>query len=381
MKKLLLIVPNLQLGGQERVAVNTAHILGKDFNLKVVIFDDADQAFASDAEIVNLNIPAKKGIISKCVNLIKRAYALHKLRKQELTDYSISFGTTANIANVMSLGLGQSVISIRGFNSIKQGFSGYITYRLCDKVICCSKVIRDTLLEKNAFLNNKIHVLYNPYSIKQLLLRGAEPVADYAFSPHTIISHGRLEEVKNYPRLIKAFYLVKKQIPDAQLLIIGEGAYRDTLENLIRKYSLADSVTLLGFRNNPFAYISKSYLYVLPSFSEGFPNALVEGMCFLPVVAADCPSGPREILSTNTLVHNVCSDIELADYGILVKPVYDYSFSESIVGDDHLLADAIVRYLIEDKLYTKYKALAFSRAEKFSYESYRNRLINILFDA
>ena len=55
---------------------------------------------------------------------------------------------------------------------------------------------------------------------------------------------------------------------------------------------------ILGYQSNPWKFLSKSNLFVLPSIWEGFGNVIVESMLIgIPVISSDCPSGPREILN------------------------------------------------------------------------------------
>ena len=82
-----------------------------------------------------------------------------------------------------------------------------------------------------------------------------------------------------------------------RLLILGEGEDRPALEALVRRLRLEPDVSLPGFVANPYAYMAHSSLFVLSSRWEGLPTVLIEALyCGLPVVATDCPSGPREIL-------------------------------------------------------------------------------------
>ena len=61
---------------------------------------------------------------------------------------------------------------------------------------------------------------------------------------------------------------------------------------------LHDDVVFLGWQSNPYPYMRRAGVFVLPSNYEGFPNAMLEAMaCGVPVVATDCPHGPAEILA------------------------------------------------------------------------------------
>ena len=134
---------------------------------------------------------------------------------------------------------------------------------------------------------------------------------------------------------------------------------------------------MIGFRKNPFAYIAKSDLYVLSSLNEGFPNALVEGMVFLPTVAVDCKSGPREILNEE-VGGEKCKGIEEVSYGILVSQTDEAEFSYEINEADGILAKAIIDVLNNREKLELSKRLAAKRAEEFSFDNYEIALIRML---
>jgi len=70
------------------------------------------------------------------------------------------------------------------------------------------------------------------------------------------------------------------------------------LEALVRQLGLDQDVHLPGFVDNPYAYMARASVFVLSSKWEGLPTVLVEALyCGAPIVATDCPSGPREILA------------------------------------------------------------------------------------
>ena len=113
----------------------------------------------------------------------------------------------------------------------------------------------------------------------------------------------------------------------ARLLILGEGPDRDALTAQIEALGLADDVELAGYNDNPYAYFARATAFVLSSRWEGLPTVLIEALsCGAPVIATECPSGPREILAQGR-------------YGRLV-PVGDVAAMASALEEaaDHMIA-------------------------------------------
>ena len=371
-KKVMLINANMKMGGSERVAAKTANILSEEYDVCLLVFDDSEAVFVPDCEVICIGVPAKNGIVNKVKNVFKRSHLIRKEKKKRSIDISISFGPSANLVNVLSKRNELVISEIRAYVHKKLSCVDKYVYKHSDKIVCCSKEIEKKIWTGCPIVKDKTRVIYNPYDIAEIQKQGQEQVTDYEFNSKTIISHGRLNPVKGYDNLIKAFSIVRKQIPDAKLLIIGEGSEKGKLQTLINSLNLSDSVTLLGLRKNPYAYLSKSTLFVMSSHTEGFPNSLVEAMVFLPVISTDCPSGPREILR-NTYSDKSVDDIENADYGILV-PSSSQSVIEDLNTQNTMLANAIIRTVESTDVLETNKKLAQKRARSFSYELYKSKL-------
>jgi glycosyltransferase involved in cell wall biosynthesis len=117
-------------------------------------------------------------------------------------------------------------------------------------------------------------------------------------SSKLILSVGRLSHEKGHDVLIHAFAGVADRFPDWRLKIIGDGVLRAELSALIDRLGLEDRVELAPTQKSVAEDYRTAGIFVLSSRFEGFPNALMEAMqAGCPVVSADCPVGPGEILT------------------------------------------------------------------------------------
>ena len=133
-----------------------------------------------------------------------------------------------------------------------------------------------------------------------------------------ILSAGRLNTVKDFPTLIKAFARIRQHTP-ARLLILGEGDRRAELEALILALGLQEAILLPGFQQNPYAFMRQAAVFVLSSIHDASPNVLIEAMaCGCPVVTTDSPGGSAELTGYGKFGHLVpVGDEEAMEQAIL----------------------------------------------------------------
>ena len=114
--------------------------------------------------------------------------------------------------------------------------------------------------------------------------------------PPVILGVGELGRRKDFPSLIRAFADVRRR-RSCRLMILGRGRDRDALLSLAAELGVADGVALPGFEPNPYPYMAHSSVFAFTSLWEGLGFVIIEALAVgTPVVATDCPSGPREIL-------------------------------------------------------------------------------------
>lgn len=149
-----------------------------------------------------------------------------------------------------------------------------------------------------------------------------------------IVSVGRLVHRKGQDKLIESMPAIVQKIPDAHLLLVGEGPYREQLTNLVRKYHLDDSVTFIGrieYAQLP-TYICLGDIFAMPSRSR-FAGLEVEGLgivyleasaCGLPVIAGASGGAPDAVIDgvTGVVVNGLdCTAIAGAVIHMLEHPV------------------------------------------------------------
>lgn len=171
-----------------------------------------------------------------------------------------------------------------------------MTYRFSDKVIANSTALAVATIKVSGV---ECAVMFNPTLDDSIISQSKENIDNEWLSGDykVIIAVGRLEKVKDYPTLIKAFKLSASKESNLRLIIIGDGAERENLEQLCSQLQISNKVQFLGFQSNPYKYISRADIFVLSSLYEGLPNTLIEAViCGVPAISTDCKTGPDDIL-------------------------------------------------------------------------------------
>lgn len=154
--------------------------------------------------------------------------------------------------------------------------------RLYIDILLGIKISRYIVLTKedlNHFVGNhkKISAIANPVCIDPIVSKEKNKI---------IISHGRLDSVKNYSELIDAMSVITTRHPDWQLHIYGDGVLRDSLLQQIEKKHLQSLVKLMGITHNVPQVLSQAGIFASTSTIEGFPLSTLEAMaCGLPIVS------------------------------------------------------------------------------------------------
>lgn len=195
--------------------------------------------------------------------------------------------------------------SIYAFASIKYAL------RYSDLVTGCSQGVIDSLDRDGKKLQKYSRVLYYGIDIPELSTTQERAAFRKSFGwleDVPIILHvGRFIEQKNHLGLLSIFEQVLRQIPTAKLLLVGEGSLQELVKNAINKRGLANSVLLLGLRDDVPSLMSKCDVFLFPSLYEGFGIVAIEANAAnLPVVGSKVPGLTEAVVDCKTaLLHDV----------------------------------------------------------------------------
>jgi N-acetylgalactosamine-N,N'-diacetylbacillosaminyl-diphospho-undecaprenol 4-alpha-N-acetylgalactosaminyltransferase len=361
-KNISILSITLGSGGAEKVISLLLKVLKNDYNVTLVLFYNV--IHFPIPEGINVIFLSNKGpdrpFHLKIIDSLKFITKYDRFVKRNNIDISIAFLAFPNLINGIISMLNKKVktiISERGFPSdnVSSKLSLYISklfypifYNRCDKLFSNSTHINKDLKE-NFGIKIPMEVIYNPIEIPEHTINPKGLNSNEALN---IITAGTLNIRKNQIMIIRALNEIQN---NDNLTILGGGELHDYLTNQIEALNLKDKVKLGGKVKDVNTHLLKSNCFVLSSFTEGFPNALLEAMAIgLPSVSANCLSGPLELLNANEAVNIEDGEFFIGKYGLLVN------------NDDHVgLSKALAYFRNNPDEREKYSSLSLKRAKEY----------------
>lgn len=229
-------------------------------------------------------------------------------------------------------------------------------YRQVHCFVAASEAVR-SLLVHDGIPPDRVVTIHDGIDVGRVLAEPALNVhAEFWLPTHAPIvgSVGALTAEKGHRYLIEAAALVRREVPDARFVILGEGELRTALQRQIRDLHLDKHVIVPGFRPDVLAFHKAFDVFVMSSTAEGLGTSLLDAMaCSKPVVATDTGGIPEVVRHNET--------------GFLVPP-----------RDPSQLAQAIVQLLKDRALRERFGRAGFERASRtFSAERLVEQLLGV----
>jgi len=304
MKTIGLIVPSLKAGGMERVMSEVANYLSNDPNLEIhlILFSKRKNFFSISSDII-IHRPDYDS--TQRIKMIFKFGSYLRRTLRNIDPHAVlSFGSMYNsFVLLFSLGLGLDVYvsdrsnpyrnteltfkkdPIKRHDGIVHYFLKKILYKKAAGIVVQTEKAKEIEID---FLGHSNVILF------------PNPVREIKEYPHIekeqwIINVGRFIPTKNQLLLIKIFSEI--QFGDWNLVFAGDGPELDKAKKLTADLNLTNKIIFLGNVPDLDFYLRKSEIFAFPSVSEGFPNALAEGMkASLACISFDCVAGPSDII-------------------------------------------------------------------------------------
>jgi len=343
--RILCFLPDFGGGGAQRTLINLAasfRLAGHEVALAVAQPDGPARVWV-DPNVRTISVGRGQ--------LRNALVPLARLIRTERPDVILSSVLDANIVAVAACALAgrpRPKLVVRETNSHRaRGDIGALRQRLtrfayprADAVVALSEGVRQELIADYGLATSRVVTIHNPVEVDALIVEARQASTLPAEKAgRWIVGVGRLTRQKGFDRLIRAVAALKRS--DVQLVLVGEGPDREALATQARESGVP--LILPGFVRHPVHWLSAADLFVLSSRWEGFGHVIVEAMAAgAPVVAFDCPHGPRDIVT------------DRAD-GLLVAD-----------GDEAALTRAMAELLDDRDLARRLGAAATENAMRFS---------------
>lgn len=341
MKKILFFIPNLSVGGAEKVLVNLVNNMDRsrfDVTVQTLFAGGVNEQFLNKNNRYKYCFRKTFKGNSQVLKLFKPE-TLYKHFVNDHYDIVVSYleGPTARIAagcpdkktkkvcwiHCRFDSKETAAVGFRDFNEAQRLFCRY------DHIVCVSEWVKDYFCRTMDY-SGSIGVLYNTNESMEVYQKSLEPVGDVIFDKDcfNLCSVGKIEPVKGFDRLARVH---KKLLDDGirnKVYILGDGSQKNEIASFLKMNRLENSFIFLGYHTNPYKYVSKCDLFVCSSISEGFSTAATEALIVGTPVCTVEVSGMREMLGDNN------------EYGVITENSEDalYKGIKSLLDDPAKLA-------------------------------------------
>ena len=373
--KVLVLHGHLSMGGEERVLLSVLKNLVElnyDVDLLITWNHGENNLFENEIpEKVNYkflfdNYNGKNKLIKEIYRMRVKATYLKKVEKIiKENKYDVIIDYSSNLLKYnnfdikvpvfawihFSLTFGEKLSADKIEKYKKQ-------YKKYDKILAICDTMRDEFVEILGMDKNKVELVYNPIDLEAIRKKAKNIDKKYEnyLKQDYFLQVSRLTEQKQPEHLVDIYYKLKQQGIKEKLYFIGNGEKVELIKQKIKEYKLENDVILLGQIENPYPFFKNAKLFVHTGKYEGLPTVLLESLAFgTPVVAYDCPTGPKDILGKNS------------EYGELIP-----------LNDKDTFVEKVYELMNKNEKYENYRKLSLVRANDFSMESNKAKLKELI---
>jgi glycosyltransferase involved in cell wall biosynthesis len=289
--KIVQLLPSLDLGGMERLAVDLARQQIAEGHESSIFCTSHPGQLAPEAEAAHVPVHSFGKTTGFSLRLVRDLVSRLRVARPDVLHahnalvlhYAIAAARLARVPVVVNTRHGGNMNWDLLCELIWRE-----SVRWTDAVVFISEGVRDYYVTRDRVSRHNTSVIYNGINLEKFSARPAHPAA--ALPLFRVGTVGRLVPAKDHVTLIRAFALVTAVMPKAELHILGDGPCRAAISQTAESLGIANRVFLHGASHDVAGFLSTLDLFVLSSIDEGLPISLMEAMAAgLPVVSTRLP--------------------------------------------------------------------------------------------
>ena len=308
--KILYVNYSLNTGGIETLILELSRRIDKSrFSPAVCVFESGGRL---QAEFVKLGVPVyvlQKGRGTDCCLPLRLAKLIKKEKFDLVHTHNQAAWLYGAIAAMLSgtriVHTNHTTADYHNYHARRWHLIERILSLFTQKITTVAKSVAEYMINMEGISARKIEVIYN--GVKTELYEqdfgGAKQKEELNLDDnHFIIGNvARLVANKDHRTLISAFKIISGRMPEARLVIAGDGPLKNELQFQIEELGLRDAVKLLGNRRDIPELLKIFNLFALSSLREGFPVVLLEAMAAgKPVVSSDVDGNAELVINDET---------------------------------------------------------------------------------
>lgn len=297
MHRIFMVLPDLSAGGAERVTITIARILKRE---------GYDVAFLNlgkhSGEMLEWIEPEFRLISFGKSRVLKAISALITFMKKNRDAIYFSSREHVNLISLICAKIAKTKAVVRipnmPRNVLTTGFSGFkmkviklinqSVLKTAKHIIAQNEEMKEQIIDFYKLPPELVVAINNPVDKEYVQSQAAKTISPYKSDEINFLNVCNIAYSKGIDVLISAWPVVKEAIPNAHMFIIGRNTSDYAMEIQGQAKNLKD-FTFLGFQSNPYPFMKHCDVFVLSSRMEGFPNVVLEAMCFdRPVATTNC---------------------------------------------------------------------------------------------
>lgn len=303
--KILYVITSLASGGAQRVVCDLADVMfekGHEVKIAYLTGEVLTQPNCKEIELIKIGLHNPKKLLLAYIKLYK---IIKKFKPDVVHSHMVHANILTRLVRISTPI--DKLISTAHSNNEGGALRmlGYrLTHRLANLSTNVSEKATQAFEDVGAVPKDGMQTVYNGISLEKFnhipeARARLEKELDLNRSCKVVLAVGRFNEQKDYPNLLQAISLLKKEVNyPFKVIIAGDGELSRVVEEKIDSLNLKEDVLLLGRRTDIPELMSAADLFVLPSKYEGFGLVVAEAMaCECLVVATDC-GGVAEVLNS-----------------------------------------------------------------------------------